>query len=142
MTLTKKQIQKKIANKKYFAKLKKDATRYGKALEKKKEWYKNLKNNAKKYNKFKKKLRANALKYKYGLTQLEYDLLLQAQNNCCAICGEKFTKKNKPCVDHDHNSGKVREITCNGCNVATGMLKENVSTVLKLAAYLIRHKNT
>lgn len=48
------------------------------------------------------------------------------QNNSCAICG-KIKKLN---VDHDHNTGKIRELLCQRCNSLLGWTKENPEKLL------------
>ena len=35
----------------------------------------------------------------------------------CDYCKEDFTEKNPRCLDHDHESGEIRGILCNRCNV-------------------------
>src|SRR5690349_18936485 len=45
------------------------------------------------------------LMYNYGITQEQYDELLQRQGGCCAVClrpASSFTKK--LAVDHNHKS--------------------------------------
>ncbi len=34
----------------------------------------------------------------------------------CELCNVEYTKKNKKCMDHNHNTGKFRNILCNRCN--------------------------
>lgn len=53
---------------------------------------------------------------KYKITRTEWNTLLQQQNNKCPICGLDFTNQ-KPCVDHDHNTGKVRGLLHRKCNL-------------------------
>lgn len=63
--------------------------------------------------------RRHSLKSKYGITIEEFDLLLEKQNYCCAIC-----KTDTPGgrgnfhVDHNHETGVVRGLLCHLCNVA------------------------
>ncbi len=57
----------------------------------------------------------------------------------CEICNIKLIlgkkAKNRKCIDHDHNSGYVRNITCNTCNV-----KRRVVDTLKLKLHLEIHR--
>ena len=58
---------------------------------------------------------------KYGLTPESFNLILESQGNKCAlfeICGhtQPGTRFNRWCVDHDHNTGKVRGLLCHTCN--------------------------
>jgi hypothetical protein len=71
--------------------------------------------------KFRKQHRRRNIKTMYGLTEEVYDNMVAAQNNCCAICGDKFIKT--PHVDHDHETGKVRGLLCHHCNVSLGGFK-------------------
>jgi hypothetical protein len=82
------------------------------------------------------------LKARYNLTQEDYTTLLVRQNHKCAICGtdqEELPNK-KLYVDHDHETGKVRELLCHNCNVSLGLLKESIQTLTQAIAYLDKHK--
>ncbi len=46
------------------------------------------------------------LKSRYGLSFEDRAIMLQKQDNKCAICQRSFVKS--PCVDHDHKTGKIR----------------------------------
>jgi hypothetical protein len=39
-------------------------------------------------------------------------------------------------VDHNHTTGKIRGILCNQCNLAIGMLKEDVGLLERAASYI------
>ena len=49
--------------------------------------------------------------------------LRKAQGNVCALCGKPFTKKDYPCLDHDHETGFIRGVLHNTCNGIEGKLK-------------------
>jgi DNA-directed RNA polymerase subunit RPC12/RpoP len=74
---------------------------------------------------------------KYGLTIDEVKELHEEQNYKCAICKEKFDVL---CVDHNHDTGEVRELLCNNCNSGIGMLKDNVELVKSAYEYLLKHR--
>jgi hypothetical protein len=82
----------------------------------------------KKYRDNNKDKRKNVmLKLRFNLTLEEYNLMLDAQGGVCKICGmPETTRKNNSdevrmlCVDHDHNTGKVRGLLCNKCNRSLG----------------------
>jgi hypothetical protein len=89
---------------------------------------------------------------KYGLCVDELEELLQRQDQRCAICRRPWAecasaKRSRfearflhyLCVDHDHTSGKVRGLLCNGCNTALGMFEEDSVRFEAAAAYLARH---
>lgn len=70
---------------------------------------------------------------KYNLTEIEYDDLRKTQNYCCCICKQHEKKlKRGLCVDHDHNTGKIRGLLCDVCNQGLGYFKDN-ATFLKTA---------
>lgn len=75
--------------------------------------------------------------YKYGMTVGHYELMLKSQDNKCAICGKELTK---PCIDHNHKTGKVRGILCRSCNTGLGLFQDNFELLRKAAVYLERNK--
>ena len=72
------------------------------------------------------------------LTVEEWDHLFTAQGYACAVCGSLTSgrKNGQWCTDHDHVTGNVRGILCNGCNIAAGQLKDDPKRCLLLAKYL------
>lgn len=70
--------------------------------------------------------------YNYGLSDTEYNLLLQKSDNKCQICGSSTNLV----VDHDHITKKVRGILCNKCNWGLGNFSDNVLFLLNAAKYL------
>ena len=67
---------------------------------------------------YKTRLRVRKLRVAYGITVVEYDLLLAAQHGVCAIChGHPKTRRLN--VDHDHKKvgrESVRGLLCHLCN--------------------------
>ncbi|HEY2078727.1 MAG TPA: endonuclease domain-containing protein [Streptosporangiaceae bacterium] len=68
----------------------------------------------------------------YGLTQEQFDRLLEVQGHACAMCHEPFDGGQLIHVDHDHaccqkrnrSCGKcVRGLLCHGCNIALGHIE-------------------
>lgn len=78
------------------------------------------------------KVYKSRIKMLYNLTDIEYNNLLQQQNNSCKLC----LKKEKLCVDHCHETGKVRGLLCHNCNKALGLLKDNLNTLLNAIEYI------
>jgi hypothetical protein len=101
-----------------------------------KDWAKNnpeyIKQRARQYN----------LK-KYGLTETDYILMLHEQDGGCAICGatEGDSSKKNLCVDHDHNTGKVRGLLCTACNHVIGRFEDDVNRLRRAADYIERHND-
>ena len=73
----------------------------------------------------------------YGLTLEDYDTMLAEQNNSCAICNK--TVGGNLFVDHDHKTGEVRGLLCNGCNSGLGMLKDNLDLLRSAVLYLEKY---
>lgn len=85
------------------------------------------------------------LKAKYNLTEDEYLRLLDAQGGVCAICGKAETVRRgaaepRLSVDHDHETGRVRGLLCQSCNVICGMFRDDAvwaaDFVARMAIYL------
>ena len=76
------------------------------------------------------------LKVRFGITPEQHKQMFVSQNGMCAICGKRFTNRKDIQVDHDHLTGKVRQLLCNGCNSGIGLLQENTSILLKAVEYL------
>ena len=69
----------------------------------------------------------------YGITESEFDAMVAAQDNKCLICGVGFDRAKKrttPHVDHCHESGKVRGVLCQMCNLAIGHIEKRFFAVL------------
>jgi len=85
----------------------------------------------------KEKVRLYRLKKKYNVTEEEYENMLIAQENKCAICLDEFTSNSRHIqVDHCHNTKEVRGILCGTCNRGLGQFKDNPDLLKKAAAYL------
>jgi hypothetical protein len=80
------------------------------------------------------------LQKRYGITLEQYNQKLTQQHGQCFICG-RTSKENKKAlaVDHDHETGEVRDLLCAKCNLAIGCIEERVDLCDKIKSYLIRH---
>jgi hypothetical protein len=77
----------------------------------------------------------------YGLTVSQYDEMLAAQDDCCAICGTLAilcAGKGDLHVDHDHKTKKVRGLLCHHCNTGLGLFQDNPLILKSATAYLLR----
>lgn len=74
------------------------------------------------------------LKQKYGIGAAEVASLVESQGGRCAVC------KHNPAVqvDHDHKTGRVRGILCDGCNGGIGAFGEDLELLERAAQYLER----
>jgi hypothetical protein len=74
-------------------------------------------------------------KKRYGLEDFEFTRLLQTQNFKCPLCCEKLDKETA-CVDHCHDTTKVRGLLCRTCNMALGLFKDSIETLENAINYL------
>jgi hypothetical protein len=74
-------------------------------------------------------------KARYGITREEYESRARAQAGACAICGND---EKRLVVDHNHSTGRVRDLLCDKCNRAVGAVEEP-GGLARLLAYLSRH---
>lgn len=79
--------------------------------------------------------RKHRLKKKYGMTEQEYVKLLHKQGGVCAICFKPPCDE-LLCVDHNHETGKVRGLLHRSCNAAIGLLKEDIDNLESAIRYL------
>lgn len=78
----------------------------------------------------------------YGLTQDQHKELLIKQNSNCAICGvNQSLLKRELCVDHDHQTGKVRGLLCTLCNTGLGCFRDDILLIKKVPKYLEPYEN-
>ena len=84
--------------------------------------------------------RAAWRKHMYGITALQLEKLLDAQNGKCAIstCSAVLTMVGRfgGDVDHDHVTGVVRGLLCHACNVGLGQFKDDPTKLIAAAEYL------
>ena len=85
------------------------------------------------------------VKRRNGITQQDYQALLDGQGGVCAICKqpENYTRNGEVCrlcVDHDHDTAQIRGLLCRACNKALGLMKDNPVRLLSAAEYLKNSK--
>lgn len=97
----------------------------------------------------KQRQRASFLKRAYGLSVQEYDQRVADQNGLCAICKRPPQKRKvkrgvakRLCVDHDHNTNKVRSLLCANCNLVVGHIENNIELVPIMFQYLSNYRVT
>lgn len=77
----------------------------------------------------------------FGISLDDYENLQKEQNNKCSICNKEETTTNqygikKLAVDHNHSTGKVRGLLCAKCNMALGLLNEDIIIMSKMITYV------
>lgn len=75
---------------------------------------------------------------RYGLTVSEYQAMLKAQDNRCALCLGDWRGWNGsgPHIDHDHVTGRVRGLLCGHCNSSLGRFGDDPALLRRAADYL------
>ena len=79
------------------------------------------------------------LKSRYSISEDEYARLIAAQGDRCAVCGIAENIDSRLwCVDHDHESGRVRGLLCVRCNAGIGALGDTIEGLRRAINYLER----
>jgi len=80
---------------------------------------------------------------RYNISR-EYAAELRAKiTKCtCDLCEspDVLGNKNDFCIDHCHETGKVRGVLCRNCNLALGYFKDDTGTILKSIKYINKNK--
>ena len=81
------------------------------------------------------------LRTKYGLSIEEFNEMVTRQGNACAVCKKEESAvfngvAKRLAVDHCHETGKVRGLLCQSCNIALGNVKDNIKTLNNMIDYL------
>ncbi len=79
---------------------------------------------------------------RHGITQEQYDMKMEKQDNCCAICHKPF--EGTPHVDHSHaccpnlrSCDKCRRgLLCEDCNLGLGRFKDSIVVLSNAIQYL------
>lgn len=80
------------------------------------------------------------LKRHYRLTIDDYNAMLVAQDNACALCKREPTgKQGRLSVDHNHTTGAVRQLLCRYCNHLVSIAEEKADLLAEAFAYIARH---
>jgi len=91
---------------------------------------------------YKHSCRMRAMKQNYGLTEPQFQDLMNLQKGVCKICSKDFgLQKKSAFVDHDHLTGDVRGLLCQQCNSLLGYARDDIHVLLKAATYLEIYTN-
>jgi hypothetical protein len=94
------------------------------------------------------RVRGYNIKTKYGIEASSVEVMLEEQNHKCDICfkpieislnRDKSNYATRACVDHDHETNKVRGILCVLCNMGLGKFKDDISSLKRAIEYLKKH---
>lgn len=81
--------------------------------------------------------RDSYLRRTYGITEDQYNFLLEKQGGGCAICGKTKEQEGKHlAVDHDHHTLKIRGILCSYDNKYVVGRHRDANLLRRVADYL------
>ena len=70
--------------------------------------------------------------------------MTKTQNGVCVICKRPNCNKKTASllsVDHDHATGKYRELLGTKCNFVLGLVEDNITILENMIIYLRKHKS-
>lgn len=83
----------------------------------------------------------------FGITNNKFNEMLENQNYVCAICKKpeivlwKRRNEIKPlCIDHCHETGKIRGLLCARCNSGLGQFQDSIEVMESGIKYLKAHQ--
>jgi hypothetical protein len=76
------------------------------------------------------------IKYRYGVTAETYTKMFEKQKGLCEICKKPSPPSKRLGIDHNHITGKVRDLLCMRCNSGIGMFGDNINTTKNAIKYL------
>ncbi|MEU3191873.1 endonuclease VII domain-containing protein [Streptomyces sp. NPDC006992] len=80
--------------------------------------------------------RAGHLKRTYGTTVEQRQSLLDGRFGICPICLRPAPEHAPEHVDHDHETGRVRDVLCFSCNAALGQFRDRPDVMRRTVAYV------
>lgn len=66
-----------------------------------------------------------------------YTILWEAQGGVCAVCGQTEPLERRLALDHCHETNRVRGLLCTRCNLALGLLDDDVQKMKSAITYLV-----
>lgn len=86
-------------------------------------------------------------KFRYGITEEQYDNLLTEQDNSCAVCKIEFSQAVWPNIDHDHNCCEgakscgncLRGLLCSNCLTIASLVETRFKYMDDLFVYLTKY---
>jgi hypothetical protein len=86
------------------------------------------------------KVKAGKLRQRFKISFSDYQLMMKDQKNQCGICQTFFSTKSNSmaysCVDHNHDTSKVRGLLCRRCNSGIGGFKDDPELLLSALNWL------
>mgnify|MGYP001560667326 CR=1 FL=1 len=72
----------------------------------------------------------------FGITEKDYEVMYKKQNGVCSICKGPSLNGKRLRIDHDHKTGRIRGLLCNGCNLGLGNFKDSLDNLRNAFEYL------
>lgn len=92
---------------------------------------------------WRRKHRQGTLRRAHGISLETFEEMSAAQQGLCAICHKpELSRHGHLNVDHDHQTGKIRGLLCNGCNGALGLVFDDPAILRAMIRYLEQHATT
>lgn len=89
---------------------------------------------------YKRDKRTSYYKNMHGISLEDFEERLSKQNNQCGICKVYLNGRGQTThLDHDHVTGKLRDILCTNCNQGLGQFKDNKDFLMAAIKYLQAH---
>lgn len=86
------------------------------------------------------------LRSNFGITLEQYNVISGKQDHKCANCRRpessvdfRSGRVRRLAIDHDHSTGKIRELLCQRCNNMLGLAKEDPIILRNAANYIEKH---
>jgi hypothetical protein len=78
---------------------------------------------------------------KRGIEPDEFRARLEYQNYSCTICARELAEDFGTVVDHDHKTGKLRDLLCRNCNSMLGLAQESETILWRAIQYLGKYSD-
>ena len=73
----------------------------------------------------------------YGMKHADWMEMFNDQDGRCKVCSTPQSQlKQRLCVEHCHDTMRIRGLVCKPCNTALGLLNDNPELLRKAAEYL------
>lgn len=113
-----------------------------------KQWRENNKGKQSKYYKtwkLKNPWKAGARYRKHKLSEAQFKELKESQKGLCAICQKpQVNRKGRSrelAIDHDHQTGRVRGLLCDPCNLLLGYVENHLERFQRLVMGFEKYLN-
>ena len=77
------------------------------------------------------------LKHRYGLSYEDWLKIWEIQDGRCKICSKKFKNPSDACIDHNHDTQKIRGLLCRKCNFGISNFNDNPKLTARATEYLL-----